>query len=148
MGIDLEKVKQRLKEWEESGEADKWVKKYAEQQDAKDRRSLKLNSLDDEAFERFMQKVFVDNGEEWKEKCFYNGCEPYPTNLMYLAIDTARLYGEDVSQASADAGASFPEQVNFYRGYYFSTIYGQGASSSIMTEEQWQEWLSYLRKTK
>lgn len=134
---NLKSIDEFLNSEEGQAEMNAWALSHAEKMKLIKSRTVKLNNCSDEQFEYFMQKVFKDNGEEWKDKCYEKGYEPYPTNLMYLVFDCAKNHGKDISNES---NSIFHENVWFYRGYYFSILHGQGSHSSIMNQQEWEEW--------
>jgi len=80
--------------------------------------------LESNDFDKLMYRLILEHDDEWREKCWHNGCEPYPNNKLGFVIDyvTNNFDTIDVPQLQN----SFNTQIWFFKGYYFRITFGQG----------------------
>lgn len=94
-----------------------------------------LVSISKPKLDKLISRLIEDNGDEWRDKCWKNRYEPYPTNLMGLLFDGAIAGGKESREALKSKGY-FSESVVKFRGYYFSRVYGQGVIFSIFNSKK------------
>ena len=86
---------------------------------------------DQETFDSLVNRIISKNGEEWRDKCYKNGCTPYPTQLLYSLFDLAEKEGTEITESIDDFTSHFPSDICEYNGWQFALTYGQGTCSSI-----------------
>lgn len=85
-------------------------------------RMKRIHSLDDEHFQRLMDYLIRENGDERNDFCYRNGFLPCPTNLLYLMFQAAEQFGEDCSEQDSYFEVWEADSFFRYRGYLFATI--------------------------
>ena len=86
---------------------------------------------DQTKFDTLIHKIIDKNGDRWTEVCLQNGCEPYPSNLLYVLFDLSDLEGEDYKEPFDEFTKVFTTYTKKYMGYYFAITHGQGSVCSI-----------------
>ena len=132
--MDLDKLKKDIEEWFESDKGKASIEKEKEKNDLLLKRYLRFEEwLKHNDFDQLMYKLIHKHGEDYREKCYHNGFEPYPNNVLYFIINYIREnYDEiDVSQLNCE----FPNYIWFFKGYYFQLICGQGCYYRIYNKE-------------
>lgn len=83
--------------------------------------------------------MLIHDSDDYREKCFDNGVEPHPNNLLQFIIDYV-VENAPVVQVKK-LKCNFPNEVWEYRGYYFQIIQGQGAIVKIINKDDMRELL-------
>ena len=90
--------------------------------------------LETHDFDKLMQRLILENGDEWREKCYHKGYEPYPNNKLGFVIDYL-VHNYDSIDVLEIEPKHFPSTIFFFKGYYFQTICGQGCFHRIYNKE-------------
>lgn len=85
-------------------------------------------------FDLLMYRLIHEHGEDYREKCYHNGYEPYPNRKLAFIIDYLVHNYEPIEVAEIEP-EHFPSTIYFFRGYYFQTICGQGCFHRIYNKE-------------
>ena len=91
-------------------------------------------------FDKLMYRLILEHGEDWREKCYHNGCEPYPNNKLQFIIDYVQHNFEQIRVAQLEN--VFNTQIWFFRGYYFRIMHGQGSIFDLYNSEDFKHLLS------
>jgi hypothetical protein len=131
---------QKIKEFHESPEGKKALQEFAEKIAREHKRKEKakdyLLSLSKYKFDKLVSRLMVQNGEERRDKCYKEGCEPYPTNLMYLLFEAASIGGKEYTKTLDRGDEIFGGGTVKFRGYYFNWIHGQGTITRIFNNKK------------
>jgi hypothetical protein len=131
---------QKIKEFHESPEGKKALQEFAEKIAREHKRKEKakdyLLSLSKYKFDKLVSRLIAENGEERRDKCWKERCEPYPTNLMYLLFDGASLGGKQYDKVLDRGDSLFGGGTFKFRGYYFNSLYGQGVIHRIFNSRK------------
>lgn len=131
---------QKIKEFHESPEGKKALRGFAEKIEREERRKEKAKdyvlSLSKYKFDKLVSRLIAENGEERRDKCWKERCEPYPTNLMYLLFDAAQIGGKEYQKPLDRGDEIFGGRTVKFRGYYFNWIYGQGVIQRIFNSKK------------
>ena len=139
IGLDYKAMAKSLKDFAESEKGKAFHKEYFEnlkiKQDIQEGRYRKFEKYyESHDFDKLIQRLILENGEKWKEKCWHKGCEPYPTNNLGFLIDYIAYNYEPIEVAEIEP-KHFPSTIYFFKGYYFQTICGQGCFHRIYNKE-------------
>ena len=90
--------------------------------------------LEENDFDRLLYRLILEHDDEYINKCYDNGYEPYPTRKMQFVFDfvTERV-GEEVYVKEFDS--IFANKVWEFKGYYFQITWGQGAIITIYNKD-------------
>lgn len=85
-------------------------------------------------FDKLIYRLVLVNGsDEWIEKCYSDGCEPYPTNLLQFVLAYIDHFGTEVKIKELEC--DFINSILEFNGYYFQEIHGQGLICRIYNKE-------------
>ena len=90
--------------------------------------------LEKNDFEALMFRLIHEHNDDYIEKCYHKGYEPYPNNKLAFLIDYLVHNYEPIEVAEIDP-EHFPSTIYFFKGYYFQTICGQGCFHRIYNKE-------------
>lgn len=134
--MDFEKFKQFL----DSEEGQKSLDLFAQKLDGKRKRVERANEylqrLKKPAFDELVLKELAKHDEEWRDRCWAKGCEPYPSNLLSLLFSVAEAFGKPFKGILDEFDQSFGGGTVSYRGYYFNWIHGQGTVLRIFNSNR------------
>jgi len=101
--------------------------------DIKDNNIERIKKMfnDQETFDSLVNRIICKNGDEWRDKCWKNGCMPYPTNLLNSLFDLAEQEGVEITETIDDFTEHFQSDICEYKGWQFAMTYGQGTCGSI-----------------
>ena len=84
-------------------------------------------------FDKLLYKLILKHGDDYVERCYNNGCEPHPNNVLTFIFDYVIENGDDVN--IKELRCEFPSIILELKGYYFQVIWGQGAIQRIYNKE-------------
>ena len=139
IGLDYKAMAKSLKDFAESEEGKAFHKEYfgnlQKIQDIQEGRYRKFEKyLESHDFDKLMQRLILENGDKWREKCWHKGYEPYPTNKLGFLIEYL-LHNYEPIEVPEIEPKHFPSTIYFFKGYYFQTICGQGCFHRIYNKE-------------
>lgn len=135
MSIDFEKFKRKLDEWVDSDESNAYFENERKKLELKQKRFSRFEEwVKHNDFDKLMYKLVLMHGEEWREKCWHNGYEVHPNNVLEFIIDYVTHSFEPVSIPQIES-EHFPTSTWFFRGYYFQQMFGQGTVTIIYNAE-------------
>jgi len=134
--MDIEKMKAYLDSPEGLAESKKYFEELAEKQAIQNSRFRRFDAwLEDHDFDILMYRLILEHGDDYREKCYHNGCEPYPNNKLGFVIDYVSR--DDVPHPITVKGleCDFYNEIWEFRGYYFQHIHGQGVITRIYNKD-------------
>lgn len=140
MAIDLKIFKKDIDDWVTSDSGKNYFENLKIQEEIKQVRFRKfekyIKSID---FDIFFYKILLQHNNDYRDKCYDKGCEPYPNNILHFIIDYVVENTEPVFIKKLDC--SFPNQIWEFNGYYFQIIQGQGSVIKIINKDDMRELL-------
>jgi hypothetical protein len=130
MSINYKKIAKDINEFPNTHKGKKYFEKERQKHKIKMGRYLKFEKyLETHDFDQLMHRLILQHGEEWEEKCWRNGFEVHPNNVLGFVIDYVfhNIKPISVPQIESD----FPNATYFFKGYYFQITYGQGSIINI-----------------
>jgi len=134
MAFDLKELISKFEEWFNSDEVDICFKKRNELNEIRKNRQnhfdewLKYND-----FDKLIYRLILEHNDDYREKCYHNGKEPYPNNKLDFLIEYVFAKTESIEIAQLET--EFTNQVNLFNGYYFQIVCGQGTIVNIYNKE-------------
>jgi hypothetical protein len=141
MSINLDEFERECDEWVNSVDGKTYFEKLVIKRDIAEKRYKRFEEwLEHNDFDKLMYRLILEHGEEWREKCWSKGYEVHPNNKLQLVIDYVfdNLASIEVPQLDND----FPNQVWFFKGYYFQLTHGQGSVVDIYNVDDFKHLLS------
>lgn len=130
----LEKLKAHLESPEGKASMEKYFGNLAKQEMIKEGRFEKFTEwLKDNDFDQLLYRLVLEHDDEYREKCYHKGYEPYMNNKLSFVFDYAVENGEEVKVKELDC--PFSNVISEYRGYYFQIIWGQGSVTQIHNKD-------------
>lgn len=83
------------------------------------------NYIQAHSFDELLKRVMDEHDEAYRDKCYKEGCETYPTSKMQFIYDYVRKNIEHIEVAGITDGY-FHTEARFFKGYYFTVTHGQG----------------------
>jgi hypothetical protein len=84
------------------------------------------NWLKQNDFDNLLLKVILKHDDEYRERCYNKGIEPYPNNILELIFDYVVEHCEPLKKVHKAIQSNFYNHVFKFKGYYFQIIMGQG----------------------
>jgi hypothetical protein len=89
--------------------------------------------LENNDFDDLLYKIIIKHGDEYHEKCYLNGCEAYPNNLLEFILRYVDKYGKVVEPK--ELKSDYAGNIIEFKDYYFQKIYGQGTVHCIYNKK-------------
>ena len=141
MDSKYEELIKKLEEFLNSAEGDEYFKKRDEMKKIQEGRYRRFEAyLETHDFDKLIYRLILEHGEEWKEKCWHNGCEVYPNNKLQFIIDYVFETLEPIRVAQLEN--MFNTNIRFFRGYYFRIMHGQGSVFDLYNGDDFRHLLS------
>lgn len=80
------------------------------------------------SFEELMQRLFSEHDDAYREKCYRNGYEPHPNRKMEFLFEYLQDRISEIHVSEIENALYFHTSTRFFKGYYFTVMYGQGAA--------------------
>jgi len=129
--MDIEK----LKAWAESPAADTYFENLRLKDEIEQTRFKRFEEwLKDNDFDELMNRLILEHDDDYIDKCYRNGCMPYPTNKMQFVFDYVTEYAGTVVEVE-EFECNFPHQEWEFHDYYFGVMWGQGAVITIWNKD-------------
>jgi hypothetical protein len=136
MSFDAERAIKLLKEWANSDDAKAFFARERFKNELKIKRFERFEKyLETHDFNNLIYRLILENGDEWREKCYHKGYEPYPTNMLQFVFDYVIYKTENLEEIPEEIDCNFPTNTFEFNGYYFQITYGQGSFISIYNKE-------------
>ncbi len=82
-----------------------------------------------------MQRLINENGDDWRERCYNKGYQPYPNNKLAFLIDYVVHNYESITVSELEC-EHFADEIWFFKGYYIQMIWGQGVLTNIFNKNK------------
>jgi hypothetical protein len=125
MSLDLDNWKKLLDSPEVQARMDAWAKREKETRDILETRFAKVEKyLNENGIEQLMSRLIKEHGDDYSDKCYKKGYEPYPNNKLkllysYVEENYAPVHNDLIPQ-------DFLSGSYFFKGYWFTVYCGQG----------------------
>lgn len=111
------------------------AKEFASKLDTEYKRAQKLKHyLDERDFDEFIGRIIREHNDNYCDKCYKKGYEPYPNNKFNLLLKLVEIEGEEITEIDFKNDCVFPNLIIKYKNYYFQWIWGQGCIIRIYDE--------------
>lgn len=117
---------------------EKYLEKLIQEINHEDEKNIKRTQklkhyLDERDFGDFIGRIIREHDNNYRDKCYRNGCQPYPNNKFELLLKLVEIEGEEIEEIDFK-DTNFPNSVTKYNNYYFQHIWGQGVNTNIYDE--------------
>lgn len=124
--FDLNKMSKRFDEAPNSPESEEYFRQVKIKHDIQVGRFIKFeNYIRNHSFDELLERCINEHDEAYREKCYKQGCEDYPTNKMQFIYGYVSEKLESIQVAGITDGHFYTE-CRFFKGYYFTVTHGQG----------------------
>jgi hypothetical protein len=134
MALDIEEAKKKMEEWLVSDAAKAFVENLHKERKVKKGRYRRFEEyLKTHDFNELMNRLILENGDDWCEKCYKKGYEPYPNNKLGFVVDyvmenTKEVYVKELEN-------DFCNVIHEFKEYYFQTVWGQGCYHNVYNKK-------------
>jgi len=126
MALDYEKMSKMMDDFMNSPEGDAYFEKQRIIKEIQEGRYRRFEAyLETHDFDKLMNRLILEHGEEWHEKCYHSGYEVYCNNKLNFIIDYLRDNFDEIRVTELES--IFNTQIWFFKGYYFRILRGQGS---------------------
>jgi len=132
MGETLNEFKNYL----DSPRGKKYINKLSEKHMIqKNRYELFEKWLETNDFDKLIYRLILEHDDEYMDKCYHNGFEPYPNNKLSFVVDY--IMKDDIPHPITVKylECDFPNTIYEFKGYYFQHIFGQGTMLRIYNKD-------------
>jgi hypothetical protein len=131
---------EKLKAYLESPEGKEATKKYFGNLAKKDAimksRFEKFDMwLEDNDFDMLLYRLILEHDDDYREKCYHKGYEPFMTNKLQFVFDYVCDRGTQLKKIPKELRCPFAQAVWEFRGYYFEIVWGQGSFTAIYNKD-------------
>lgn len=134
-----ERMLRLLQEHLDSPASDKYFEDLRIKEELQESRFKKLDTyLETHSFDELLQRLIGEHTEEYRDKCYQRGYEPYPNNKMSFVISYVESRGTQTDEIECD----FSNSAYVYKEYFFETICGQGCFNRIYNKDKEIIWQS------
>ena len=132
----LEKLKAHLESPEGKAHMKAYFENLAKIEEIKHKRFEKFDSwLEDNDFDKLLYRLILEHNDEYREKCYDKGYEPYMNNKLSFVFDYACDRGTKIETIPKELQCPFAQAVYEFRGYYFEIVWGQGSITAIYNKD-------------
>lgn len=132
--MKLEDVKEKIDKYFESDASIKFFEELTEQYNIREARQERFTEyLKTHDFDKLIYRLINEHNDDYIEKCYHEGREPYANNKLWFVFCYAMKKGKSVRIKELDTG--FPYNCYLFNGYYFQQIYGQGTLLRIYNKD-------------
>lgn len=123
-----------MDDWAKSKKGEKYFDELNKSLEIRNERHKKFEKyLETHDFDNLMYRLINEHNDDYIDKCYHQGYEPYPNNKLTFVIGYVTIYGKPVKIREIDS--DFPNNIWLFKGYYFQHIYGQGTLLRIYNKE-------------
>jgi hypothetical protein len=134
--MDIEKMKAYLDSPEGRKATEEYFGNLAKQQKIKEGRFEKFDEwLRHNDFDKLLYRLILEHNDEYREKCYEKGYEPYMNNKMSFVFDYCCDRGKQLKKIPKELQCVFSQAVYEFRGYYFEIVWGQGSITAIYNKD-------------
>jgi len=139
--MDIEKLKAHLESPEGKKQMEEWFEKRRIENEIKQKRFNRFDEwLKHNDFDKLIQRLILEHGEDYRDKCYHKGYEPYPNQKLGFVIDYVRDRFEEIRVSQLEN--MFNTQIWFFKGYYFRIMHGQGSVFDLYDGNDFKHLLS------
>lgn len=88
-------------------------------------------------FDNLLYRIINKHNNEYREKCWHNGHEAKPNNVLEFIIDY--IYDRCNITNVPELNCEFDNKIWLFKEYYFQLIYGQSTILKIFTKKDLRE---------
>ena len=126
----LDKLEKSFESQENLKGLSEYFKRIVEQEAIKEKRFQKFDEwILNNDFDTLLYRLILEHDEDYREKCYHNGYEPFMNNKLSFVFEHAMKRGKRVRPK--ELACDFPSIVSEFKGFYFETVFGQGSVNSI-----------------
>lgn len=115
-----------LDDWIKSDRGKAYADVLRSQNELKVKRWTRFETwLENNDFDKLMYRIIYEHNDEYREKCYINGFQPFPNMKLKFILDYVVRHHEPIEVSKIDC--PFPNTIYLFKGYYFQIIYGQGS---------------------
>jgi hypothetical protein len=137
--VEAEKKSKKMREaidWLKTDEGNKSIEEFFDKIEANNKLLLEKKEqydiLSDDDFKNIVIEESKKHDEEWKDKCYKEGCEPYPQEKLSDIINIMLEYGVDYEPGE---WGMFESVHRIYKGLRVVRLDGQGSFFRIFDKE-------------
>ncbi|MFW6246983.1 MAG: hypothetical protein ACOC22_02280 [bacterium] len=128
---------EKLKKMLESGELDEYFEEQNRKYEILEGRFKKFEKyLETTDFDTLIYRLVLEHGDEYREKCYINGVEPYPNNKLEFLFKYVMSKCEHIEVP--ELKNDFMHDISEFKDYYFEVTYGQGCIHAIYNKKDLQ----------
>lgn len=124
---------------EEYFESDQYYKDIEENKKKEKIRQERFNKLEkffnNNSFDMFIVRMISEHDDKWIDKCYNNGCEPYPNNKLGFFFDYLGEMFEPIENNISQMNCPFANILYKFKNYYFQFVFGQGTITRIYNDK-------------
>lgn len=141
MSLDLKKMEEAIREFVNSDEGKAYFEKERIKNKILKNRYVRFeNWLETNDFNKLLYRlILIHNSDEYRDNCYHNGYMPMPNNILQFILDYIIDRYAPITVNILDC--DFPNEIRFFKGYYFQNIYGQGVIIKIINKVDMRELL-------
>jgi hypothetical protein len=141
MALDYKEMEKKLQEFIDSDEGKAFFEERRVRDEIQEGRFRHFEEwLKHNDFDRLMYRIILEHGEDYRRKCYDNGCEPFPNQKLSFIISYVQDRLEPIRVSQLEN--MFSTQIWFFRGYYFRLMYGQGTAFDLYNGDDFKHLLS------
>ena len=118
---------------------DDYIMKMERKKEITEKRYNKFEKwLESNDFDTLLYRMILKHDDEYRSRCYENGYEPYPNNIMGFIFNyVTDRGGKEVEIKEFDN--LFTNKIWEFKGYYFQITWGQGVILKIFNKEDSRE---------
>lgn len=130
----LQKSIDSLENWINSDAGELFIQGFELRQEIRKNRWTRFEEwLKNNDFDKLMYRLFYEHNEDYRDKCYNNGCEPFPNQKLDFILDYVTEHCEPVIVDKISS--TFTNNIYLFRDYYFQFIHGQGTIIRIYNRD-------------
>jgi len=130
MSLNFNKMRDWLDSPEGQASLDEWADGIKKKQDVLEKRLVKVEKyLNENDFDKIMERLIEEHNDEYCDKCYKKGYEPYPNNKLSLLYSYLENNYEHIENHLIPQ--DFLSVSYFFKGYWFTVYCGQGCFNRV-----------------
>ena len=132
----LMKLKEHLESPEGKKQAEEFFGRIAKKEALKQKRFKRFDEwIKHNDFDKLLYRLILEHDDEYREKCYEKGYEPYMNNKLSFVFDYACERGKKLKKIPKELQCPFAQAVYEFKGYYFEIVWGQGSITAIYNKD-------------
>jgi hypothetical protein len=141
MAIDFKTFERDIDDWVRSSDGQEYFNGVKETEIHLLKRFRRFEEwLKHNDFKDVFYRILLKHGSDYREKCYHNGYEPMPNNVLSFILEYVTRNYDVVLIPELDC--DFQNNIWVFSEYYIQMIYGQGVITKIYTKKDLREILS------